>query len=242
LDAKHEQELKDFKAQQNDTPDNVAERVSTISLDNTNDATSNETKAKKPSKAQKRREKKEAENKAREANIAEQEVANLSGARHIEAQKIKEILGRRGLTVFSVPSDGNCLYTALVDQLSRQGIEADMSDMRKKTAAYIRANKDDIMPFLCDHNTGEPYDDEAFEKYCSDTENTPAWGGQLEIKALSNVLDHPIEIVQADSPPLVIGEDTKNTPLILSYHRHIYSLGEHYNSVIEKPEEDEEDT
>ena len=31
---------------------------------------------------------------------------------------------------------------------------------------------------------------------------------------------------------LVVGDGQKGQPLILTYHRHMYGLGEHYNSVI----------
>lgn len=72
---------------------------------------------------------------------------------------------------------------------------------------------------------------EEFGKYCDDIVNTAAWGGQLELRALSHILRTPIEIIQADSPPIVVGEEYPENPLILVYMRHAYGLGEHYNSV-----------
>ena len=38
-------------------------------------------------------------------------------------------------------------------------------------------------------------------------------------------------MIQADSPPLVVGEEYPEDLLILVYMRHAYGLGEHYNSV-----------
>lgn len=58
-------------------------------------------------KAQRRREKKTTQLKERELRIAEQEVQNLQGIRHVEALKINEILKKRDLMVFEIPSDGN---------------------------------------------------------------------------------------------------------------------------------------
>lgn len=58
-------------------------------------------------KAQRRREKKTTQLKERELRIAEQEVQNLQGIRHIESLKINEILKKRDLMVFEIPSDGN---------------------------------------------------------------------------------------------------------------------------------------
>jgi len=82
--------------------------------------------------------------------------------------------------------------------------------------------------------SGEPYTEEEFEKYCHEIETTNIWGGQLEIKALSSVLGQPIEIFQADSPILKIGEDLDGKTIRISYHKHAYGLGEHYNSVVPK--------
>lgn len=51
-----------------------------------------------------------------------------------------------------------------------------------------------------------------------------------------------IEVIQANSPQLIIGEEYKDGPLItLTYHRHMYGLGEHYNSVEPYQENDEEE-
>ena len=61
--------------------------------------------------------------------------------------------------------------------------------------------------------------------------STPEWGGQVELLALSSVLRRSIEVIQADGPPMVVGEHFTGPRLLLSYHRHAYGLGEHYNSV-----------
>ncbi|KAH0617579.1 hypothetical protein JD844_015983 [Phrynosoma platyrhinos] len=51
------------------------------------------------------------------------------------------------------------------------------------------------------------------------------------LRALSHVLQTPIEVVQMDSPPIIVGEEYSGEPLTLVYMRHAYGLGEHYNSV-----------
>ena len=61
--------------------------------------------------------------------------------------------------------------------------------------------------------------------------STPEWGGQVELLALSSVLQRPIEVLQAEGAPMVVGEHLNTTRLLLTYHRHAYGLGEHYNSV-----------
>lgn len=47
-----------------------------------------------------------------------------------------------------------------------------------------------------------------------------------------------IEVIQATGPPVVVGEEFPEAErLILTFHRHMYNLGEHYNSVTKYVEE-----
>jgi OTU domain-containing protein 6 len=62
-------------------------------------------------------------------------------------------------------------------------------------------------------------------------EKTAVWGGECELKAISTVLQRQIRIFQASGPTRVIGEGYAGDALLLSYHRHEFSLGEHYNAV-----------
>jgi OTU domain-containing protein 6 len=78
-----------------------------------------------------------------------------------------------------------------------------------------------------------------------DCEFGAEWGGQFEIQALSKSLKKQIHIIQAlskslkkqihiiqaNSPLLKIGEEFLGEPLRISYHKHAFGLGEHYNSV-----------
>ncbi|XP_074644147.1 deubiquitinase OTUD6B-like isoform X1 [Tubulanus polymorphus] len=232
LDEKHEKELKCFTSSKivKDLSEGLAE------LGTENGECKLEEK-KKVSKAQKRRDKKAAKEKETEDNIKQAEIDNLLGARNLEAVQLVTILSGRNLMIHEIPSDGNCMYSAVEDQLRRLGVESSIEILRKQTADYLRANADDFMPFLTNPHTGDPFTQENYEAYCHDVESTTAWGGQLELKALSQVLRHPIEVVQADGPCIVIGDEHKKSVLILSYHRHIYGLGEHYNSVVAKPQE-----
>ncbi|XP_066481625.1 deubiquitinase OTUD6B [Tiliqua scincoides] len=185
----------------------------------------------KISKAQKRREKKAALEKEREERIAEAEIENLTGARHLESQKLVHILSRRQLAIKQIPSDGHCMYRAIEDQLKERQNSWTVATLRSQTAEYVRSHMDDFLPFLTNPNTGDLYSQEEFEKYCYDIANTTAWGGQLELRALSHILKTPIEVVQIDSSPIIVGEEYNRKPLILVYMRHAYGLGEHYNSV-----------
>lgn len=120
-------------------------------------------------------------------------------------------------------------------------IAEDVSALRDKTADYILANKDSLIFYMSNADTGDCLDDVGFEKYCSDLRNTAAWGGQVEITALSNILKSPIEVIQATGPPTIQGEEFKGPKLIITYHRHMYSLGEHYNGTKLKTNDDDSD-
>ena len=106
-----------------------------------------------------------------------------------------------------------------------------ISTLRKEAVNEIKRHADDYIPFLSDPATADILFGEAFEKYLVDMAETKAWGGQVEIKAISKALNRPIEVIQAEGPELVIGEGEGNK-VVITYHRHMYGLGEHYNSTI----------
>lgn len=216
---------------------NEVKQIESNSINNLNEQNDNrndieECKEVRISKAQKRREKKAAEEKVRQAEILAQEKLNKDGPRSIEINAIRQLLLKRGLALHSISSDGNCLYNAVRHQLQTTGRSVDdISILRNKTADYILANKEFLICYMINPETGNCYNDVEFEKYCSDLRSTSAWGGHIEIRALSQILQVPIEVIQAVGPVTVQGDDKFKGPnLIITYHRHMYSLGEHYNS------------
>lgn len=227
LNVKHEKEMKEFQDSAQ-----ISERLESLHTTESENVTAAGgdvevvPKEKKPSKAQKRREKQAAKNKDREERIKEQEILNLTGARHTEFQKIKSILKDKNLQIYEIPSDGNCLYNAICHQIAGEKNET----LRRKTAQYMREHPDDFLPFLTKDN-GDPYDEEEFETFLRKTAETTEWGGQLEVKAMSSALRQPIEIIQGEGPPIRIGEEFNADSLTVCYHRHAFGLGEHYNTV-----------
>jgi len=183
------------------------------------------------SKAQKRREKKAEKDKQRLIEIEKQEEENKNGIRNLEQGKIMSILKERSLTLTEIPSDGDCMFAGLVHQLSLIGLDSTVAELRKNTANELRENKADYSPFLSNPSSGEMLTDAEYQAYCSKMASTSAWGGQVELQAMATVLRRPIEVIQAEGPPMVVGNHFKSKPLVLTYHRHAYGLGEHYNSV-----------
>jgi OTU domain-containing protein 6 len=104
------------------------------------------------------------------------------------------------------------------------------AEVRAIAAKYIRENRDVF----------EAYIEEDFDHYCRTVASVSdgVWGGQVELNALTNALQLPIWIYDTVQPVLKMGSefgtgDHPSDPVIrLSFHRHYYSLGEHYNSVV----------
>ncbi|KAG9294805.1 hypothetical protein G9A89_008497 [Geosiphon pyriformis] len=167
---------------------------------------------------------------------AEKEVDGQINMKEVELEAIKSLTEKMDLTIKQIIPDGHCLYNAIADQLSTQyNIMTDYKDIRKNVAEYMRQNSDDFLPFLSTES-GDLYTMEQFQRYCYNLENTADWGGQLELRAASKFYEIPIYIVQMGLPLLKISEDefTNKKPITLSYHRYMYGLGEHYNSLREK--------
>ena len=185
------------------------------------------------SKAQKRREKKANAEKERNQRIIEQEALNIFGKRNVEMEAIKEILSKRDLMVYEIPSDGHCLYNAVAHQLKINGeTPLSLDDLRTKTAGYLRENMNDFLPFLSNPDSEDLLTPEEYEKYCNDVAETSAWGGAVELQVLSRILKCPIEVIQATGGPYIIGDEHSNDKKVtLTYHRYMYELGAHYNSV-----------
>lgn len=229
LDQRHDAELQlfaDRRTSMHETTDADA--------DNNSDAGD---AAPRISKAQKRRDKKAQADRQLQIDILAQEELNKTGARTVETQTINALLRARQLQLHSVASDGDCLYNAVAHQLAIVGGGGDAGDsmsvaqLRAITADYIEQNRDDLIVYMTNPRTGDCLNETEFAAYCAAIRGTPTWGGQLEIKALSNVLRVPIEVLQAVGPPTVQNEgDFGGRPLVLTFHRHMYSLGEHYNS------------
>ncbi|TXT06030.1 hypothetical protein VHUM_03503 [Vanrija humicola] len=186
--------------------------------------------------------------------------AQLERERQDEIAVIGKACGTLGAEIFEIQPDGHCMYTAVADQLGLLGIlPAHQANnpyhVRRVAAAYLRQHQDDFLPFLPSVD-GEDMpgatDDglmtpEMYGEYCHRVESTAEWGGEPEIQALSRSFNIPIHVIQR-GPPTVVSHGGENdtfggatTPeesatagarvVRISYHRRMYGLGEHYNSL-----------
>ncbi|KAG7530025.1 Papain-like cysteine peptidase superfamily [Arabidopsis thaliana x Arabidopsis arenosa] len=194
----------------------------------------------KPSKSVKRREKRAKEEADREQRIKE-EQSQVTSDRVVENAKLEKKLKPLGLTINEIKPDGHCLYRAVENQLANCSGGASpytYQNLREMAASYMREHKTDFLPFFLSETEGDSNSgsaEERFEKYCREVESTAAWGSQLELGALTHCLRKHIKVYSGSFPDVEMGKEYKSgddSSLLLSYHRHAFGLGEHYNSVV----------
>ncbi|XP_062024090.1 OVARIAN TUMOR DOMAIN-containing deubiquitinating enzyme 5 [Rosa rugosa] len=202
----------------------------------------------KPSKSSKRKVKRAQEDAAREQRIQE-EQSNLVSDRMVEDEKLGKKLEPLGLTINEIKPDGHCLYRAIQDQLAHLSGGSSpytYQELREMVAAYMRKHAPDFLPFFLSDNQGDGDSDdslaERFENYCKEVESTATWGGQLELGALTHCLKKPIKVYSGSFPDVEMGKEynsesgngfgSSGSSIMLSYHKHAFGLGEHYNSVV----------
>lgn len=200
----------------------------------------------KPSKSVKWREKRAQQEAEREQRIHE-EQSNTTSDRTLENQQLQQKLQPFGLTLYEIKPDGHCLYRAVENQLSLHPLQSQYSyqQLREMAAEYMRNHAEDFLPFFSAESENDMESNqslqERFEKYCREVESTAAWGGQLELGALAHSLRKHVIIVSGNYPNVEMGKEYKsenegslssNPSIMVSYHKHAYGLGEHYNSVV----------
>ncbi|XP_077224046.1 OVARIAN TUMOR DOMAIN-containing deubiquitinating enzyme 5-like [Tasmannia lanceolata] len=248
LKAKHAEELASlgYKKNNNSSSNNNKGDLDTLVMAIAGVSVSTHSDQSKPSKSVKRREKRAQQEAAREQRI-EEEQSNIISDRMIENEKLEKKLEPLGLAVNEIKPDGHCLYRAVEDQLSlHSGHMSPYSyqELREMVATYMRENASDFLPFFLSDNKIDVDSDhsllERFQNYCREVESTAAWGGQLELGALTHSLRKHIMIFSGSFPDVEMGKEYKsesgsssaNPSIMLSYHRHAFGLGEHYNSVV----------
>ena len=193
----------------------------------------------KLSKAEKRRQKQEQEERERAQRIADEKAGAGPSQRDVELEQISAQLAPLGLAVAEVAADGHCLYRSLAHRLQAAGEAADFADCRRAAADYIRAHPSDFLPYLQAEEDGpaaRALASGGLEGYCALVEGSSEWGGQLEITAIAHAKKRCIAVYSAGAQkPLLTGEEYEGDGrprLDLSYHRHYYALGAHYNAVV----------
>lgn len=165
-----------------------------------------------------------------------------------EEVSIKETCDKLGVQIHEIPPDGHCLFSAVADQLAILNIlppnQANYVTVRAAASNFIYTHPDDFLPFLPsafgEDGVGATsagfMTPQQFEQYCMTIKDTGTWGGEPEILALSRVYNVPIHVVQGGVPRIVEhnpGPSPRPFSQVvrISFHRRMYGLGEHYNSL-----------
>ena len=142
-------------------------------------------------------------------------------------EKFKQHLESLGYFIREVRGDGNCLFRAVSEQM--EGNENNFVEYREKCINYIKENKDTFAPFI--------EDDEPIDKYIERMSKNSEWGGNLEIYALSMVLEANFYIYIHEHPMYIVKNFEKpKKNVMLTYHD-----GKHYNSLRKLEEKNKED-
>lgn len=189
------------------------------------------------SKSQKRRDAKAAKKAEQIKRIEEAEKLDEHKDRRLEQEQLARTLSKKNLTIHDIDADGDCLYRAVEHQLaiaSDSGQKYNFRELRDKTSQYMLENPDEFMPFLLNDH-GNLMSSQDYKNYCLQIAKTKEWGGHLELTAISQFTNKPIHIYQAGNDTPIVIEPQKVTnkkPMLLSFHKHLYHLGEHYNSLV----------
>ena len=208
----------------------VADELETKAVVRTEEEANGE-RQNKPSKAMLRKQKRAAEEAAREARIEAEKAALGPSEEMLESDVLKSRLAPLGLKVKDIKADGHCLYRSIDDQLvmvTGSGFEG----LRRACAETMLENEWDYRPFADGCAEDAPEANAKWERYVSDVRDTATWGGQLELMALAKALGRRIQVFSASMPVVNMGEEHDiSGALRVAYHRHAFGLGEHYNSV-----------
>lgn len=154
----------------------------------------------------------------------EMEVEEMLKAEKIFEDKLYE----RGMHIFKVAGDGNCLFRAVSHQLF--GTDESHAELRALCVSHMQAYAKRFKLFC-----------EDFDRHVESMSMLGTWGTEMEIRALEEINDMLICIYSSESSfgklqPLNTNFDdfslydasiTTAPPILLSYHGH-----NHYNSIL----------
>ncbi|XP_022252713.1 OTU domain-containing protein 5-A-like isoform X2 [Limulus polyphemus] len=124
---------------------------------------------------------------------------------------------KKGFIIKEMCEDGACMFRAVADQV--YGDQEMHSVVRKQCMDYMAKNADYYSQYVT----------EDFEKYIERKRCDHIHGNHVEMQALSEIFNRPIEVYHYSNEPINTFHGihkTDNEPIRLSYHKNI-----HYNSI-----------
>ena len=139
-------------------------------------------------------------------------------------QKLKKLALQNGFTIFDVPYDGNCMFSAISHQLQTSVVcSVDSSELRQMVASHMEANAALYRGFMCqpvatddeyNADTEPPTAEDEYINSVSDPElqtqlrwakylrrlRQDAWGDHINMQAIADMLSVKINVLSSDHP------------------------------------------
>ncbi|KAL5019887.1 hypothetical protein ScPMuIL_002779 [Solemya velum] len=111
-------------------------------------------------------------------------------------QQMMRVASASGLEVRDVTSDGNCMFTAVIDQLTYQGDTSySIHALRQAAVDYLRANphSEDGTPY------SEFLDTETWDNYLNRMSQDGQWGDHMIMRAIAEITSRTIQVISAEA-------------------------------------------
>ena len=135
--------------------------------------------------------------------------------------------------IYDVPMDGNCLFSAISHQV--YGDVRFHKLVRQRCCDYIQLFEDRFTPYLdtrlfVANRIDQNYVD--FADYMAQMRKPGIWGDNMEITALSELYQRPVEIYDQQTTPRQTFSNSVNFGNDLAPMRISFKNGNHYDSVV----------
>ena len=151
-----------------------------------------------------------------------------------QEEKIKTNIEKLHFFIKKMEGDGNCMFRAVSDQV--YGNEDFHNIIREKCMDYLLIEREFFSQFV-------EGGDKEFDNYIDMKRKFGVWGDDVELQAISELYNRPIEIYSGSDKPLktfhenikeynLKEKNEQNNNIIISPIRISYHGKEHYNSVI----------
>jgi len=151
--------------------------------------------------------------------VPQEKVAVNETQQEQEEEFERELHEKKGFDIKQMATDGACMFRAVADQV--YGDQEMHSVVRRHCMDYMLKNRDFFSPYVT----------EDFSCYIRRKRNEHAHGNHIEMQALSEMYNRPIEVYQYSCEPINTFHSRSyyhddNAPIRLSYHGNV-----HYNSI-----------
>lgn len=186
----------------------------------------------------KRQREKEKKKKQTEGRAIASEHAAHGSPGNQRKEELKEAtaqLESLGLRIADVPADGNCLFSALRQQLSLHGagnrglVAKNATQMRNLLAAHIESNEAEYAPFIASDYLDDAEIGSSVAAYCHSLASTMThWGTMLEVRAAVELFRVRIAVVQATGVEYVDSPEPSPILWAIVFLKSFYTLGHHF--------------